>query len=227
MDAQGIIVWDLEGMGVPKAVYNGEPDDLPPEMDAVADAFFAALKSRGAEVGVTVRSQKVWQPIYHADPDVRHQNYEMLDIQGSLAAKISYCKSRWGCKLFYVDSNGVGAMVQPFEFFRAIALANPDVLLIPESSRALYFPYTAPYMLSPDFGSGNLVGTDTPDSILAMWPQAFDVIKVNHTAPYYDALVASVSRGNILLCDAFSYAVQTNVMRIYMAAARQQGSPVK
>ena len=227
MGAQGIIVWDLEGLGVPKAVYNGEPDDLPPEMESVVDDFFAALKSRGAKVGVTVRSQKVWQPIYQTDTGVRHQNYEMLDIQGSLAAKIAYCKSRWGCTLFYVDSNAVGVMVQPFEFFRELALANPDVLLIPECSTPLYFPFTAPYMLTPDFPGGNLMGTDTPDAILALWPQAFDVIKVNHTEPYYNALVASVRRGSILLCDVFSRSVQTNVMRIYGAAAQQQSSPVK
>jgi hypothetical protein len=221
MDAQGIIVWDLEGWGVPRAVYNGEPDDLPPEMEVVVDSFFAALRSKGAKAGVTVRSQKVWQPIYHADAGTGHQNYDPLDIQGSLSAKISYCKSRWGCTLFYVDSNFVGSMVQPFEFFRAVALANPDVLLIPESATPLYFPFTAPYMVAPGFGGGNLVGTDTPESILAIWPQAFDVIKVNHKAPNFDALVASVRRGSILLCDAFSYAVQTNVMRIYAAAGRQ------
>lgn len=225
MDAQGIIVWDLEGWGVPRAVYNGEPDDLPPEMEAVVDDFFAVLKSRGAEVGVTVRSQKVWRPVYNADTGPGHQNYEMLDIEGSLTAKISYCKSRWDCKLFYIDSNSVGVMVQPFEFYRAIALANPDVLLIPESSRALYFPYTAPYMVTPDFGGGNLVGTDTPEPVKAMWPRAFDVIKVNHTAPYYDALVASVRRGDILLCNAFSPVVQKNVMQIYATA--KQGLPVK
>jgi len=58
---QGIIIWDLEGEEfLQPFTYVGSPDNLPnlaPEMDAVADAFFAKFKAAGYRVGVTVRAQ--------------------------------------------------------------------------------------------------------------------------------------------------------------------------
>jgi len=58
MGAQGVIVWDIEGMQDPALAYYGEPRILPhaaPEMDAAVDDFFNRLKAAGLRVGVTVR----------------------------------------------------------------------------------------------------------------------------------------------------------------------------
>ena len=53
MGAQGSIVWDLEGQEYPHATsYLGDPRSLPEEMDAVADEFFARLRSDGLRTGV-------------------------------------------------------------------------------------------------------------------------------------------------------------------------------
>jgi hypothetical protein len=56
---QGIIIWDLEGQEFMQPfTYVGYPSNLPvlaPEMDAVADTFFAKIKAAGYRVGMTVR----------------------------------------------------------------------------------------------------------------------------------------------------------------------------
>lgn len=58
---QGIIVWDLEGQEFVHAfTYIGSPDKLPvmsPEMDGIANAMFARLRTAGYKVGVTIRPQ--------------------------------------------------------------------------------------------------------------------------------------------------------------------------
>jgi hypothetical protein len=59
---QGVIVWDLEGEEFHHAfTYVGAPNTLPqlaPEMDAVADSIFSALRNAGYRVGVTLRPMK-------------------------------------------------------------------------------------------------------------------------------------------------------------------------
>ncbi len=55
---QGVIVWQIEGMQEVGHSYYGEPRILPyaaPEMDAVADEYFAKLRNAGLRVGVTLR----------------------------------------------------------------------------------------------------------------------------------------------------------------------------
>src|SRR5262249_2010736 len=101
--AQGSIVWDLEGQQDPHMTgYLGDPRSLPPEMDAIADEFFAHLRAEGLRTGVCVRPQRPVRPAY-GDGVVQ---IEVTDPAQNLIDKIAYAKKRWGCSLFYVDSNG-------------------------------------------------------------------------------------------------------------------------
>ncbi len=60
MNAQGVIVWDIEGQEIRGLTYFGDPTKLPvmaPEMDAVADDFFKMFTSAGLRVGLCLRPQ--------------------------------------------------------------------------------------------------------------------------------------------------------------------------
>jgi len=59
INAQGIIIWDVEG-DEPSFVYVGDPRQLSflaPEMDAVADEFFNVYTAAGLRVGIMARRQ--------------------------------------------------------------------------------------------------------------------------------------------------------------------------
>ena len=68
---------------------------------------------------------------------------DLSDIAHNLVQKISYARKRWGCTLFYVDSNlyldarrpgndgNAYTMIDP-AIFQEVAAAFPDVLLIPK-----------------------------------------------------------------------------------------------
>ena len=62
-NAQGAIVWDIEGQEYPhKTTYIGAPqmiEALAPEMSDAVDAFFTSFRTAGLRVGVTVRPQRL------------------------------------------------------------------------------------------------------------------------------------------------------------------------
>ena len=63
-NAQGAIVWDLEGQQYPQpdTSYAGDPASLSrlaPEMDAVADEFFRTITNAGLRCGITIRPQRL------------------------------------------------------------------------------------------------------------------------------------------------------------------------
>src|ERR1700678_3780023 len=63
VNAQGMIVWDLEGEEFPQRTsYIGDPRlmaTLAPEMAPVADEFFRRFRDAGLRVGMTVRPQQL------------------------------------------------------------------------------------------------------------------------------------------------------------------------
>lgn len=64
MDAQGMIVWDIEGQEFRGCVYVGDPRKLPamaPWMDAVADDFFGRFKNAGLRTGVCLRPMSLFR----------------------------------------------------------------------------------------------------------------------------------------------------------------------
>ncbi len=80
---QGIIIWDLEGQEFQQPfTYVGYPNKLPelaPEMDAVADAFFARLTAAGYKVGVTVRPNHFRTGASLPSTCVYNTNYSLAD----------------------------------------------------------------------------------------------------------------------------------------------------
>ena len=192
MNAQGAIVWDIEGQQYPHATsYLGDPRSLPSEIDAVADEFFQTFRDAGLKVGVTIRPQR---PIRSAYGDGVEQ-IEMQDAAQTLIDKIAYAKKRWNCTLFYVDSNGDPNVPFPAQIFEQVLAAHPDVLLMPEHQTARTYRSGAPY----DELRGGVTGT--PDWVREIYPRAFTVLTVSDgdAKKHHDALVQSVKRGDILM----------------------------
>lgn len=195
-DAQGVIVWDLEGQEFPHATsYLGDPRSLPPEMEPLADEFLAKLKSAGLKIGVCVRPQL---PVRHPYDNDVHQT-DVRNIFENLNEKIDYAIKRWGCSIFYVDSDVDhdvnGRIIHDAQIFRKLTEAHPDVLLIPEHAYPQHYAYTAPYK------ELRLGFTGTPENALRVYPEAFSVIYVAD-GPIDEKrgeLIQAVKRGDILL----------------------------
>ena len=172
-DAQGVIVWDIEGQEHRRGVrFLGDPRALPPEMDEVADEFFARFRDAGFRVGVTLRPTLPVRLPYQ--PKVQQINVK--DPLRTLDEKISYAKERWGCTLFYIDSNFRHAYAPadndprtlPASVMRQLLVKHPDVLLIPEFARTAYYAYTAPYVPVHLRGLPSLPKRYYPDAFTAL-----------------------------------------------------------
>nr|MBA3847064.1 hypothetical protein [Planctomycetota bacterium] len=194
--AQGVIIWDIEGQEHPHATsYIGDPRQLPPEMEPIADGLFARLTAAGLRTGLCIRPQVPVRGAYTGD--VHQAEVPTHEIARVLNEKIAHARARWGCTLFYVDSNvtGPGWRITDPAIFRQVAAANPDVLLIPEHETCAYWATTAPYH---ELRQG---WTGTPDSVRAIYPDAFSVVYVSDgdTAGRRAELIAAVQRGDVLL----------------------------
>ncbi len=223
-DAQGAIVWDTEGQEFPHATsYLGDPRSLPTEMEPLADQFFAKFKAAGLRIGVCVRPQL---PVRHPYAnDVRQ--IDVRDIFQNLNEKITYASKRWGCTLFYVDSDIDhdlnGRIVHDPLIFKKLAEAHPDVLLIPEHANIQHYAYTAPYKeLRLGFSSA-------PDYAVRVYPDAFSVIYVadGPVDEKHAELVQAVKRGDILLFRGWWDDPFNAKMKAIYQEAKQQGSGVR
>jgi len=113
---QGVIVWDLEGQEFDHAfTYVGHPDKLSaisPEMDAVADEFFATLRNAGYKVGVTIRNQTFGSGPTLPSGCIHHTNFYLTPKFVLTSAAFPY-RSYW-CKpgnTWEATSLGPGAQV--------------------------------------------------------------------------------------------------------------------
>jgi len=205
MNAQGMITWDMEGQEYPHATsYVGDPRKiglLAPEMEPLADAYFAWFRKAGLKVGVCIRPQVITKA---ADGSAtQHDQADMAAVTQTLVAKALYSNKRWGCTLFYVDSNGDPNVPYPAAVFQnaAAALARHKivVLLMPEHKRVRYYEATAPYA---ELRGGNL---GTPERIRRVYPGAFTVLCTSDgdLDGHHADLVAAVKRGDILLFRAW------------------------
>ena len=210
MDAQGVIVWDIEGQEFPHAIsYVGDPRLLPtlaPEMDAAADGLFARLRAAGLRVGVCVRPTRM-TPVAPGDaPDaVPWAQRDVEDAVVEMAAKIRYAKQRWGCTLIYADSTvlhvprpdgTVDTIPMPASMLARLAAMFPDTLIIPEQETPRCWAYTAPYN---ELRQGI---SATPPLVRAMYPRSFSVLQVNDAGDlkkWRRDLVAAVRAGDVLL----------------------------
>jgi hypothetical protein len=139
----------------------------------------------------------------------------VADVVRELNEKIGYARKRWGCTLFYVDSNGDQNWPVEARKFREVAAANPDVLLIPEHETLGYYAYTAPYC---ELRRGC---TSTLETVRKIYPDAFSVISVTHgdIRSNWASLGRAVRSGDILLLKAgFDAPAERLVRELYEGA---------
>jgi len=212
VDAQGVIIWDMEGDTFPHATsYIGDPRLtrlLNPQMDMVIDDAMQIAKDAGLHVGVTLRPSRV---IYNQEKKTAtHSHTVAADPFEELDAKVAYAKQRWGCRLIYIDTNyfwrpyGPNQKWQsariPPHVWRRLLEKHPDVLLIPEFGSIADYPYTAPY------AEADMGGYGVPELAKRLWPEAFRIIVLEDADPFenFDRFVASVRAGNALMTYAYS-----------------------
>lgn len=121
----------------------------------------------------------------------------------NLETKVTYARTRWGAKLYYVDSSvySKGGSLN-FNIFRQLQADFPDCLFFPENETVNYYGSTAPY------NQANMGSFDTPTSAKDIYPQAFSMLQTLDGVDYsnaavYDTLVKSVKNGNILFVDGW------------------------
>jgi hypothetical protein len=194
MNAQGMIMWDVEGQESPTATYVGDPrqfSEFAPEMADVADEFFKKFRNAGLRIGVCIRATEVvLSPDHHTAIQHESTNPEQL-----LLDKIAWAKRRWGATLFYLDSNGEPARPLDPAILERVSAANPDVLVIPEQKNVRYFASTAPYF---DMREGLI---SVPSAVRAVYSNAFSVVNTadGPIVKRHTELLSAVKEGDILL----------------------------
>jgi hypothetical protein len=229
MNAQGVIVWDIEGQQfpLPNPTYVGNPEMLAgiaPEMDAVADEFFRKFTNASFKVGVLLRPQHLEkkpggyeQQEYFVNP---------IAIYEELDRKINYARKRWNCSLFYIDSNfgfwNLG--LYDIGIFERLHRKHPDVLLIPEFENASYFSCCAPYY--DPAAVEKWPGTRTPAwENYSSHPKAFSVVYTGNInlKRRYRELLEAVRHGNILLYRGWWHGPEfETIKRIYAEAQAKE-----
>jgi len=258
MDAQGMILWDVEGDQNPHPItYIGDPRMIPkldPEIDGFIDEYFQKFRDAGLKTGVCIRptqvyynqEKKAWAHGTGSDMPGRNEQfqdlrpkdlpaYQFFPIVERMSDKIAYAQKRWGCTIFYIDTNGI---YQPFgekgdfpwrllqaEVWKRLAEKHPDVLLIPEllhgdgTYHTAYWAYCAQYM-ELDYGGV----WRTPERIKRIFPDAISCV-VMKDAKGYDQkrqdLVEAVRGGDILLFRGwFDDSINAKVKSVYEDAAK-------
>ncbi|MBS3764701.1 MAG: hypothetical protein KGZ25_15485 [Planctomycetes bacterium] len=232
MNAQGVIVWSIEGQQYPHAIsYIGSPNKIgrfAPEMDAVADEFFKIFSDAGLRTGVCIRPQKLAIPDEVPESDEVKPRQKQLwdgdripveDIIEVLDRKLSYAKKRWGCTIYYVDSNVSSKWakdektgkwkptrweVMPAEIFAQLERRHPECLIAPEHEYFMYWAHSAPI-------------SGTPVKVQQVWPDAFAVNLMQHFKPDDPKSVRQkgklVERGDILLFRGWYNDPRNDVIR--------------
>jgi hypothetical protein len=223
MDAQGMITWDIEGQEYPHPLsYIGSPElleKLAPEMNQVADEYFAMFTRAGLKTGICIRPDSV---IFHNN-NTWIDHIAVKDPLATMTRKIKYAQKRWGCSIFYIDSNldPAGQLMDP-AIFEKLNSIFPDILLIPEHERVPYYAFTAPFS---DLKFENIL---LDQEIKSAYPDAFMVINVPEglkESPENNVnnLVKSLQQGNILLFRAWYTDEPTNTwIRQAMKKYKQQ-----
>jgi len=240
-DGQGMIVWDLEGYRWPGMVYVGDPRVLPdyaPAMERVADDLFKKFRDAGLRTGVTIRPNRIsritdkaaiamwgeWGYTYQRESDVVRE----------LVAMIDYAKNRWGCTLFYLDSNsyvenGTKDGVNPSHRLTATMIeelhaAHPEVLVIPEHPQPGYHACTAQYRELRGGSAGTPAAERTAD------PHAFSVISfagMSDDGWYtnWERLADCVQQGDVHIFDGWYPSRSNELTRlVYRQAAYQKAA---
>ena len=142
-------------------------DGIEPAMNAIADEVFAAIRSAGLKCGVALRAEKVY---VNSNGDLDGSggvtgedqvSYDtILNQLADLDAKLSYAYNRWGCRMFYVDSNAASNDVlaslraeldptwSPAWLYTQLRSLHPDCVLFPEEHFNGAFTYSGPYSIN-------------------------------------------------------------------------------
>lgn len=258
VDAQGAILWDIEANNLPIS-YVGDPRMLPllnPAMDGVADALFARFRDAGFTVGVTIRPTQVyfneegdnnqWEHgtgSHGPDRNPLNESYDDIWPEGlpwwrffptveRMDRKIQYAKDRWGCRIFYIDTNGAVRMNRELgkvdwfllsaDIYRRLMERHPDILIIPELQQGTHGrPHLAYWGTSAPYGELDLGSTGTPGFVRNTYPEAFSIVNITdgNIEANREALIESVRTGDILLFRGwFNDAKNVFVNEIYEAA---------
>ncbi len=259
VDAQGMVFWDVEGSENPHPItYIGDPrlsQKLAPEFDEIADDYFKVFLDAGLRTGVCIRptqvyfdeAKKAWAHGTGSDggpgrgdnyPQFRAKDvpwWRYFPIAERLSDKIAYAKKRWGCTIFYIDTNGTFQPMgeeQKFDWtllnsaiWKAVKQKRPDVLLIPElpwdnfAYHAAQWAYCAQYMELRGGGYG------TPEYISKLFPGAFSLVVVSDGdfTKHREELKASVQRGDILMVQGWFGAPRNAEAKALLDEVRGKG----
>jgi len=251
-DAQGMVIWNVEGSTVHAIKYVGDPrsvETMCPEMDQVADEFFGRIHAAGFRTGVCIRPTTL-TPTRGKDGTLSFQHTHPAgdDPVDALCRKIAYARGRWGCTLFYIDTNENVRMPQtdeekawwprlpdgsfkPYEQLMSaeqweeILRRNPGVLLIPEHSYLACYTSSGPYD-QMNMGRGAPGGV-TPALVRATWPAAFKCLTGDWPLEKYFRSTAQVfAQGDVLMINTpLEDGGRPLAAAKAMAAFRTQGSP--
>jgi hypothetical protein len=210
-NAQGMIIWNVEGNKPAWLQYVGDPhmvEMLCPEMNAIADEYFRKFSDAGLRTGVCLRPTVVrkGRDPSSGKPTILQDHDFTRSVVDILGAKIDYAKRRWGCTLFYVDSNMLpkphGSASQGFSALMCaddwdeLCRRHPDVLLLPEHSYMRYYTSSVAYD-QMDMWAGI-----TPPLVKRTWPQSFKCLVLDWPSlRQYDKMVQAVRNGDILMAN--------------------------
>ena len=108
--AQGMITWDIEGSNtrMPPAI-SATRARCPPRWSRSLTSISRSFTDAGFRVGITIRPQRPVRNVYKKmDKSGNNEEVEqesVADILYNMEQKIEYANKRWGCTLFYIDSN--------------------------------------------------------------------------------------------------------------------------
>jgi hypothetical protein len=231
MDAQGVIAWDPEGQEHPHMIsYLGDARSLPPEMEPLADEFFGRFSEAGLRTGICIRPQRPVRTAY-GDRVFQLKFTDRRELLANLSKKIEAARERWGCTLFYMDSNvhwygdpvripeaeGHTAMVDD-ELMRQLTAKYPDILLVPEWETLRTYAYCAPYS---QLNYNKL--TEPPAHVLRTYAEALlvNAADLKTAEAQRDELVTAVKRGDILFFQGWYPARENAVIKSIYEEARK------
>ena len=233
INAQGIVVWDSNGEQFAGLTYFGSPNAIPwmvPEFDQVSDQFWNVFKAARLRIGVAIRADIA---DFHSNGKHSEDEYVSIDqAEADLDAKLSYAHDRWGCTLFYVDSNGgvtIGGdepgQTYPAQIFQHLQQRHPDCLIMPEGHYGpggQYGPQDNYYLWTAGYGQYRFGNPKNDAADLASVPGAFMAIDISDSgiAGTEQDLISFVRNGGILMTRAWTdqHHEQEAVMSIYNAA---------
>lgn len=246
--AQGVVVWDIEGGEMPHAItYLGDPRALPkvaPEMDAIADEFFKKFRDAGFRVGVCIRPTNIVfkDPAKYPWIKTRYGHTDDDHPINTLADKIEYAKKRWGCTIFYVDTDYTPLVINgkprrgkdgALQFrllsaseMRELHRKEPDCLIFPEVQTAGFFASVSGYR---EFSGVDDFSAD----VRQYYPHAFRVwmprLSVGDVYEHWNDFVEKgAMAGEVFLFECMSGpSAYANLLRNAQADAAMRQKPVQ